>query len=465
VDAHLRAHRASRLAAAVLALAVLGPATAAAAPDPATLTLAATTRSLAPESRTYLVLAAGPPPPAASLVDADGTTVVPVRITRDAGAACSGEPARRIGLGTDPWCLHLAGVTAGRSVTGTLTGTGTVLKLTVAARHAFWVPALVAAVALLLAVGVAALAGRFVPRWTTSALLRRERSDDGGVTGLAAWATDAAARLEDADVLARVRWAKRSGRARVLATRADLRAALDAQPRRIPVCPLRTVAETEAARTDVTRADLLTDGGDVAVGAAEHLLQLVEAAASGIAAFDAISQALIDTITDPARRQKAQGLADVPLSGATNYLSEFTLEPYLESLRQHAQRIEQVAREDQMARQNRQPGPEATPAERYAGVMLAGFDPASLLRGARRTATAVGAASRTLTTIVPVALLALALMTVAVVAVLATQYLPNRSFGTAADYVTLAVTAFGSAQAAVVFAALLQLGGPAPWRP
>ncbi|MFE2971905.1 hypothetical protein ACFXKC_51775 [Streptomyces sp. NPDC059340] len=70
-----------------------------------------------------------------------------------------------------------------------------------------------------------------------------------------------------------------------------------------------------------------------------------------------------------------------------------------------------------------------------------------------RTSVALGA----------LVLLTGALMVVAVGAVLIAQYLPNPTFGTFKDYATLSVAAFGSAQLAVILAALLQLKGPADW--
>ena len=54
-------------------------------------------------------------------------------------------------------------------------------------------------------------------------------------------------------------------------------------------------------------------------------------------------------------------------------------------------------------------------------------------------------------------------MVLAVIGVLAVQYFPNPTFGSVTNYVALAVTAFGSAQAAALLALLLLLRGPADW--
>jgi hypothetical protein len=359
-------------------------------------------------------------------------------------------------LGNDPWCLHLIGVDAGHSVSGQLKGTRSVVTLTVKARQAIWLPALTGALILLLAVLAAWLAGTFLPPRVSRVLLHLEVCKDGGVTGLKEWADKADGRISTADVLARVRWAKRVGRGQVLASRASLKAALETKRSVIPECPLRDAGQAETTRGDqVAVDDLLTPGGAATVSTAEHLLQTVETATSGLTNFIAISKELINRISASADKDAAQKLADQTVANAKGYLSEFTLGKYLDSLQQA---LEDIGRRS-TASETVAPGTAGLAAVSLSPSRLA----ASALSAVRSASVAAVSTARPMIAIVPFALLTLALMIIAVAGVLAVQYFPNPTFGSGADYLALAATAFGAAQAAAVLALLLLLRGPADW--
>lgn len=63
----------------------------------------------------------------------------------------------------------------------------------------------------------------------------------------------------------------------------------------------------------------------------------------------------------------------------------------------------------------------------------------------------------------PAVLLALVVMAGAVATVFAAQYLANPSFGTPTSYLTLILSAYGSAQVTAIVAALLLMRPPKSW--
>ncbi|MFE6055569.1 hypothetical protein ACFQ6N_32890 [Kitasatospora sp. NPDC056446] len=446
---------------ALLALLAVATAPAMAAvpvPEPSgtpKLTLHATTGT-GTESRTYLLLASGPPPANESLlVDEQGRHPVRAIVTAEAGTACTTGAPRPTGLGTDPWCVHLTGVAAGKSVSGKLAGPGGTVALALVARQGIYPPLVAALLTLVAAVFTAWAASQGLPRLMDSRLLRRERRKCAGIDGMQQWATDAAkGRLATADIVARMRWARRFGQAQVRATRADLAGKLTA----LPDCPLRANSQAEVDRgDDVTRADLLTDGGARADNAAEHLLQLVEQATEGLEGFLEVADSLIDRIPAalPARAE-AVGLRSDGADLAEAYLSAFTIDDYLAGLRDYLSTIEDKVRAAGVT-----PLPTHTA---FAGpALFAAGTRASLTAAGRRVQTATATLVRASAAFGAVLLLTGALMVVAVGGVLVAQYLPNPTFGTFNDYATLTVTAFGSAQIAAILAALIQLKGPADW--
>jgi hypothetical protein len=187
------------------------------------------------------------------------------------------------------------------------------------------------------------------------------------------------------------------------------------------------------------------------VSPAEHLLDLVRTAAEGVRAFEDVTARVIDRIKEQDIKKTAEDMKSQAFSRITPGISEFTLSTSLDQLRQTIADIEALTPAAGAAA----PGlsaamiPGGLPALRQAPVGR------SIAAGARRAAGVVELA--------PLVLITVALMLVAVVAVLATQYFPNTAFGSCSDYVGLFTSAFGSAQAVAILAALLLVRGPAEW--
>ncbi len=188
-------------------------------------------------------------------------------------------------------------MTAGYETKGTLQGAASTLTLTVQARDEPLVPVLVAMAALLAAVLLAWLVAVPLPKIVAWGLVKYYGQFDKGVSGLGTWATAAKGRLSTTDRVARMRWARTLGAPQVRAARLRLRDGLD-QWTDIPPCPLRTSAEVEAGRADVTADDLLTPGGDKASGGADELYSLLERAHSAVIEFTQVSDFLLPQVPD-----------------------------------------------------------------------------------------------------------------------------------------------------------------------
>jgi len=137
--------------------------------------------------------------------------------------ACTSAPIARTGLGTSRWCLQIDGIAPGQQYQGVLRGSSTALTLTLTARHDWWfLPLLTALGGLLVALGLLWLTTHFLPDRLTGREPENAMADNDGIDGLGGWPAEAKGRLAEADVLARLRWAKRYGKARAVQARDQL---------------------------------------------------------------------------------------------------------------------------------------------------------------------------------------------------------------------------------------------------
>jgi len=419
------------------------------------ITIQTTTPRHSKEMRDYLLMSSGVPPSTATLTDTSGEHTVTATVQATDGGACAGQAPRYTGLGTDPWCVHLDGVQAGYEVTGTLSGDTVDVALTVKARIGIWGPALVTLIGLLAAAFLAWLANTLLPAVATDLLWRRSKFREKGITGLKAWAGKATTYLSKDDVIARVRWAKRTGKRLVVGARRALRQELESDTTRLPDCPLRQAADTEVRRNDVRVGDMLTETGLRSTSDAERLLTAVSQATRARAAFDEIADGLMTRIP-PAQLQQAARLKQDGDELAEGYLSEFTLDLYLEELRGYASDIQKLAEEKPQSTTDLVVAFAATNLSHLGSLQRAAAAGRQLGGAVAGVALPVAEAGVAL-------LLTLTLMAVGAFAVLVAQYLPNDTFGTDADYITLLASTFASATGAAVASALVQLRGPKAW--
>ena len=443
----MRLRTVGAVVAAAAAALLAGPASAQNGPPTAELTIRETVGTER-ESRVLVIAAAGHQPSVDTfLADKSGQNPVNVRPLEPDDPLCEDvedDEVRITGLGVARWCVLLEDVGAGHEVLGKLKGSESIVALTVTARHGWGLPAIVAFVSFLLAIVLVLVSTRWLPGVATSALLWLALRSDGGITDLPKWAKQASkGRVSESGVLARVRWARRHGKQHVMAARAELDAKLAAQPRKIPDCPLRTDGEAEAARTDVKASELLTPAGTRATSPAERLLSLVERAEGAIEAFDEIAAALLERI--PAdQKNAAKVLIQQTGQRPVAYLSEFTLDSIVEEFKEVLEQLRQWA---------------ADAPPRMANAALDAV-PVGVRSVPAQLRAAAGGAARATFAIGAVTLTAGVLMLVATVAVLATAYVPNHTFGTTTDYVVLAATMLGSSAAAGTLTVLLLLRGP-----
>lgn len=426
-------------------------------PDSSTATAALTIHAAVgwgSASRTVVVLTSGlPPTTGATLVDDSGEHAVEVQT--DGISGCDRAPRLRTGLGTDQWCMRLTNIAPGQPFKGVLHGAATSLTLTVAAHHTVWpLPAGATLGALLVALGLLFLTTRFLPDQLTHWQLRTAKADDAGIAGLRTWANDANGRLAEGDILARLRWAKRYGKGQVSRARAHLATVLDDPATRLPPCPLRTEADAERNRQDITAADLLTPAGARATSKAEQLLQLVEQAGAARAEFDEIADALIAQLAGAEQREQAQALKEQKDDLAQDFLSPLTMDTYQSGLRDYIAQIQQyVTQARQAPAVHAMVALSAAPATRGGALGIGGAAP---LAATVNVAVAVATVGATV-------IVAVILMIVAAGTVLAAQYLTNPTFGTWEDYLGLILTALGSSSVAGILALLLLFRGPRAW--
>lgn len=452
---HLRSRPRARflplfVVAAGFVLTGVAPAAGAASPS-VPLTVRATVGS-GSETRRLVVITAGKPPTrAARLVDATGKHKASVKVLTAKGA-CHGAPVHYTSIGRRRWCLQLTGLRAGVTFQGELVGPSATLALTVTARNGLAGPIVTCVIALLLAMLLVWLGTHTLSSAITTLLLQQAIRNDDGVEGLAAWARTAVndGRLSSADVLARVRWAKGPGKRQLIGTRKALQTLLAAAD--IPQCPLRMEAEAEAERQNVTRQDLLTEAGTRAQSTAEHLAAVVADANQAILGFDQGAAGLLAHIpaNDPSHGA-AETLMHNTQAYPAGYLSELTLNQVKGEFQDTLTQLHTYV-------------PQAQAAPQLAMLAIAGPGLAQHMLGSYLgTPSGTTIAARAVTTAAALLITAGLTMLAAVITVIATQYLPNQTFGTLADYLTLAATSLGSSTAAGIVTVLALWRGPNAW--
>ncbi len=430
-------------------------------PPPLPKTASLTIRSVVTKgsaSRTVVVLTDGAPPGQDLIaVDSTGTNVAPVAVLGTTSRGCKSAETLQTGIGRDRWCLRFKNVAAGQPYQVVLHGASTVLTLTLTTRNNLVFPVLAALGALLVAVLLLMLATRFLPDLLTKRQLARAMRDTS-ISGLRRWADTAQGRLSPADIVARLQWARRYGRAQVLGARTQLHRLLDNPETHLPDCPLREAAIAEVNRpdTDVGADELLTPSGARAVSPAERLLQDVEQATAARKAFDQVCTGLLEDIPrDDDNRATAEDLWRQGDDYGTGFLSDFTIDTYVAGLRTTLNQIQALV--------PAQGQPVSTLAMRslaMGALSAGGREPA--LAQVRATMASV-IVSDAVVAVGAVLMVALILMVIAVGSVLAVQYFPNETFGRATDYLGLAVAAFSSSSVAAVVALLFLLRKPQAW--
>lgn len=397
------------------------------------------------------------PPTATTLADAAGEHVATVTITIGDCPTKVHAIKRDIGLTGSTWCVHVSNLQAGYAVSGTIASPDTSLSLTVKRKDGPWFPLLWSVVALV-AAAIISLLAFYVPS-LTSKLRRRLYERDDGIAGLGSWVKTAAADgvLADDDIIARAKWARKYGPNQVTEARGQLRKALAEPSLIVPDdSPLWQACQVESVRpaNDVRREDLLTERGGRRIEAA-NLLRSLTSADKAIHEFTSKVDAIIAALTDPDRKQQATHARDNALKTAHD-LTEDGVPQFLDTLDDIFQSITLQP----TGLEQRTPLPlfsadDLWETERRLSVdRLVSFDH---LAGSVRTAVAPAAVY------FPAALLAFIIMAGAVATVFSAQYLANPSFGTPTDYWALIFSAYGSAQATAIAAALLLMRSPKPW--
>ncbi|MDV6291465.1 hypothetical protein [Rhodococcus aetherivorans] len=426
------------------------------------------------DQASYLLRTAGNPP-AQPVILVDETGAYSATVSTSQTNICEGAEARETGLGMQEWCLIISGVKSGHRLTGKLVGADSTVNLIVQRRDGLTGPLLVALGAVAVAVFLLWIATQRIPQWTNSIRFSQLTGQANGkvskfvpqwvlrynteIDGLREWAKSAEGHLSTEDILARAQWANKRGKAQVLAIRAKLSSKLDdvSQPVRISDCPLRAAVQAEAGRHDVTINDLLSPTGDRDFPS-EHLLEVFERAETGLRVVVEFCTVNIERMrvagVDPDKLKTANSLVEAAKKLAQNFLSEATLDLYLDNLRGYADQVRELADETTGVRDE----------ERITAMALswsAMVAPVSTALRSVRTGLAEGA--RTAISLVPIVAVTLLLMVAAAMSLLALQYGKNPIFGTSTDYLTLAGTALTSTMIPAAVAVLAVGRRPREW--
>jgi hypothetical protein len=397
------------------------------------------------------------PPMATTLADAAGEHVATVAVTIGDCPAKVRADKRDIGLTGSTWCVHVSNLQAGYAVSGTIASPDTSLSLTVRRKDGPWFPLLWSVVALV-AAAIISLLSRYVPGLTSKLRLHLYERDDG-IEGLGSWVKTAAAQglLADDDIVACAKWARKYGPEQVTAARGQLREALAEPSLAVPHdSKLWRDCEEESGRSanDVKREDVLTDRGGQRIKA-ENLLRSLTTADQAIHEFTSKVDAIIAALKDPDSKQQATDARDNALKIADG-LTEDSVQQFLETLNDVFRTLNDPSRLTTFL------VPSLVERNLFSSFAAdAIWEPGTnlvvdrLARVARRTVAPVAV-------YLPAALLAFVIMAGAVATVFSAQYLANPSFGTLTDYWALILSAYGSAQATAIAAALLLMSSPKP---
>lgn len=225
-------------------------------------------------------------PAPSSLADETGEHVAQVAVTLGTCPAAVHATRRKIGLTGPAWCVHVSGLQAGYSVSGTLASPSTSLSLTVRRKDTPGWPLAWSIIALLAAVVISWLSSTYVPGLTSKLRRRRYERDKAPegevpqVQGVGAWVKRARGRkLDDDDLAVRARWARKEGIEQTMKAREQLGQAAKAAKYVPAGSPLRQACQKEADRkeADVKCEELLNDEGEISIRATTLLERLTQA--------------------------------------------------------------------------------------------------------------------------------------------------------------------------------------------
>lgn len=422
-------------------------------------------------SRPAVVLVARGPVPAhpTSLAVASGHDRIVAKPLEASDPRCQGRRYRFTGLGgSRHWCFVLDRLVASGSFTGKLRGTSALVTVTVTTRHVWCSgPLWTAFGAALAAVGLVLLTTLGLPARIIAFRLRYETGRTAKhVTGLDAWIRAARPRLTQGDLLAAVTWMRRQGTAALESTRANLAGALKSADAIPDDSPLWQAAHEEAEKRSIDASDLLGPDGKQATSNAGTLLGLIGHMQAVISEWLAEVGDLLTAVPpdhhEAAQRRIANGEAVVATLSASNTAR---VEARLDDV------VEQLAIWSDAGRR-----PVYIPVGVGVGAVraLAGSGVAAgvglldlpsrfqfsrpRLRRLLPDANAVAAHGLT---VIPLILL----MAVAAATALVANYLPNDTFGSFADYASLAASVFGSATITGAAGAYVAWTKANDWRP
>ena len=442
----LRAVLGGSLIFVVLAPALVGAAAPAASePAPASLTVSLTQDGLFGTStaeHTYVgVRVAGPPPSQpTSLVNKSRTVSVPVKAILDTSKCYRPKPGIGDG-GTTFWCLDIGSVPLATEVTGKLSGTRTALSLTVDARQGFLVwPFAVIILALIVAITLAAVPG-FLDSLIQRAKLWNVVRNDDTITGLDSWVRIRLQRGADVkDLITVVGGLIANAPAQARQARQDLKTALETLPANRP---LYAIANAEANETKLSVSDFFDDDGEPVVHPATRLTDLINLVNELSGQLDDLD-ARVKTFKAPyavsirreaeAARRAVNDVTTLVAAQAARHDLDVAWSVYVSVAADPDSRAGGLIKAAAGARQQATEAPQQTAAHLSTPQPLATAVPStSLFKAALWTAG-----------------FAIAVIVIAVASVASTTYVGKPTFGSGADYLALALAAFGSTAAATI---------------
>jgi hypothetical protein len=399
------------------------------------------------------------------LVQAMGSPNGPIVIANEAGTnqatvirisgGCGGKPLRHTGIGAEEWCLKVEGLRPGSDSSGTINGDQLDLKLTLGVRHSFWflplgVTLVSFAIGLLVAWWTTAGLSGYVNKKLLDAELKANKKADTAqkISGLGEWVADCRETMADKAILPLVRAIRAYGPTHSGAARARLQEALDAAV--LDAGPIKDAATAEARRSDNSVDDFYSGATKRDAHPADELIvvlkrvkgirQELDHAQSTIASLPDESQVGLPVLLHQLRTDLA-GAANVD---ALPIISERVVSDLWGEIDERIASLPPLERaEPELVRGGVMPAP--TAVELPAAAPSIWSMPEAILGGD------AGLLSAGIATVLTIA--ALAAIAVAIVA--SANYLPNTTFGTFADYLALAASAFTSTLLIGVLAAAL----------
>lgn len=418
----------------------------------------------------YVRLAArgAPPTKDARLTDDTGKNAATAVFTEDlAGGPCTNLKVRDTGLGRDRWCVRIVGLEPGSEPTGEASNGRMTLKLKASIRHNFlWLPLAVGLLSLGLAVGLTYGITEWVPsRWARWSVDRAVARAD--IERLSEWVEERRKTTSDTTLRPLLRELVSSGPTTAAQARHRLTTALATSP--LPDGhPLRNAAIQEASRTNHTIGDFYGDDGEKKERhpADERLATLNRA--SGIYTELSHARAAIDALEHPAGGlNKLYADAVQRLGEASDDAALETADAVVDDLwdRIRDSIVDDEGLRDKLLRRFGL-GVRADEREREGvaegGVRADEREREGVAEGAivapeYSTLPDLTIERRLPSVLAPMLVVGLPLMAVAIGGLASTVYIPSKTFGVWADYLTLAIAGTASSTAAGIASVLLIL--------